>query len=165
MPNFLSLKRHPVNVIIMEKRANGVEPKFDKGLRYRDKKGNYWYHLKKGNLHIKPTGYDKVTNVLGKNWLFLHCDQPGIYLPYNFGISSAEVINQDVLYWFGLQMTESYDMYKADDRWRRVEPVILMGGVVMALFIIFMMLRTEVIKPLHQIAELLQGGISNLRPT
>lgn len=178
----IRFKPHPIRILIVQTRANGVFPIFDRGLRYKNERGEWWYHLKRQNYSIRPPNLAdiyhegaieptkkesedsvRVQGIVPKSgWLFLANPEPGVFSAYHLEPFKGTILDKDLMYWAVLSMRESYELWKTSDKWEAFKPFLYMGAIVLGFFIIAMILRSEVIKPLDAISERLMVIIKEL---
>jgi len=136
------VRKFPVKVIIWEKRAGTVIPRWDRARRFKTKDGEYYYELAKTKKDTKPIRYDYVYPC-GKGLLLnLYSPSPYEYHPIKFSeVEKNLVPSVDPFYinWLVNENKKAVIKWRKKSTWDVLLPIIpvaivvIISGLVLAI--------------------------------
>lgn len=139
-------QRWPVNVTILEKRANGIVPFHDKA-RYEAKGSKRVYRLKKRKVELPPIDKTDVAHFGGRNEVVFAHTERDIYLPVKNivivdekdGTKTGKVktIAGDMRFWENMKLIDAVNKYHQKGALEKFGWLIVIFVVCISISVIF----------------------------
>ena len=143
MTGFLAkLKPYPIKVIIYEERAGNIVPVMDSAIRFKEKTGEQYYHLKKKNVKLPVQKFQNIYSGHKTNILHLYSSGADDFQPMIVKKSKerdAKLVSEEesVKYWQVISQKDSIKRWTKQSALMTYLPIISLVIFAVAVVLVF----------------------------